>query len=225
MQTETNPTSGVLQHCIGKSNLLVSFGGVHQGLGIPVFEFYKTIEHLDTDKVFVRDLHQCWYQDGADTTYDSIDSLCQVLSDIMTNNNYKKIVFLGNSMGGFAAMLFGTMLQVEHCIAFSPQSFVNRWSRMRYLDYRWYDLMPKVQAQRPNSKQILNLKQFLASQNTSTHIDIYYPKNNRLDKIHARYLSAFPQVHLYPKVSKDHSVIRSMRDSGELKQILEQSLA
>ena len=35
--------------------LLVSFGGISQGLGMPVFEFFNSISDIACDKIYFRD--------------------------------------------------------------------------------------------------------------------------------------------------------------------------
>ena len=36
-----NKENGILEDLNGYKNLLISFGGIRQGLGIPVFEFFN----------------------------------------------------------------------------------------------------------------------------------------------------------------------------------------
>lgn len=49
---------GVYEDLENRENLLVTFGGVNQGIGIPVFEFMKSTELLKCDKIFFRDFSQ-----------------------------------------------------------------------------------------------------------------------------------------------------------------------
>ena len=49
---------GILISRAGSRNLLVSFGGINQSLGMPVFEFYNSIKDIDCDKIFLRDFNQ-----------------------------------------------------------------------------------------------------------------------------------------------------------------------
>lgn len=61
-----NTKIGKLEEFNGNKNLLVSFGGIAQGLGMPVFEFFNSISDIPCDKIFLRDFHQAWYQKGVD---------------------------------------------------------------------------------------------------------------------------------------------------------------
>ena len=42
-----------------------------------------------------------------------------------SNKEYKKIVAIGSSAGGFAAILFGTILKLQKIIAFNPQTIIS----------------------------------------------------------------------------------------------------
>ena len=53
----------------------MSFGGVNQGLGMPIFEFFNSINDLECDKVFFRDFSQMWYQKGVDEVVNDLLSL------------------------------------------------------------------------------------------------------------------------------------------------------
>lgn len=41
-----NTNKGILIDFNGRKNLLVLFGGIHQGLGMPVFEFFNSISDI-----------------------------------------------------------------------------------------------------------------------------------------------------------------------------------
>lgn len=40
-------------------------------------------------------------------------------------------------MGGYGAILFGNMLEVDRVISFAPQSYINRWNRLINRERRW----------------------------------------------------------------------------------------
>ena len=45
-------------------NLYIFFGGIVAGIAMPPLEFYNSSKIIDESKIFIRDLAQCWYQDG-----------------------------------------------------------------------------------------------------------------------------------------------------------------
>ena len=216
--------SGVLMDIQGKKHLLVSFGGIQQGLGIPVFEFFNSIASIDCDKIYLRDFRQAWYQLGVDDTINDPDKLHDFLNDSIKANNYKSVCFLGNSMGGYAAMLFGMMLGIPQVIAFSPQSFIDRWHRLIYFDRRWKKEIDPIHSFETNRPDYFDLRRSLRDhRNTLTKIDLYYSPRHRLDRIHAHRLRTIPNVVLHPIREGGHGVVRTVRDSGELTGLIRSS--
>ena len=48
------------------------------------------------------------------------------MNELICESNAKKVVFLGNSAGGYAAILFGVLLQVDSVYAFSPPTLLRK---------------------------------------------------------------------------------------------------
>lgn len=204
----------------GSSQLLVSFGGIKAGMGMPVFEFYNSLKYLDCDKVFIKDINQAWYHKGINEEVNSIESVKDLLSVFISNRSYKNIVFIGNSMGGYAAILFGTILNVNHVLAFSPQTFIDRYNRFRFNDSRWKKELSKVYLNNRHQKEFYNLKSFLKKVNSSTQIHVYYSENSRLDSVHSNRIKNIDKVSLFPFKIGDHNLIKKIRDEGKLLSII-----
>lgn len=211
-----NNREGVSADVSGRKNLLVSFGGIQAGLGIPLFEFFNSIADIDCDKVFIRDFHQAWYQMGIDEQVTDQSSLIQLLEEKINAHNYETICFLGNSMGGYAAILFGTRLNVDKVISFSPQSYINRLKRFLTFDRRWNRQIIKIHQFKNNSPEFFDLKKHMNGSSYKSNIDIYYSTNDRLDKIHAERLEGCKGITLHPYHEGQHNIVRIYRDKGEL---------
>jgi esterase/lipase len=56
------------------------------------------------------------------------------LEGIIKINKYDNICFIGNSMGGYAAILFGTLLNIDNIISFAPQTFIDKFNLFLYFD-------------------------------------------------------------------------------------------
>ena len=212
---------GILVDFNNHKNLLVSFGGIQQGLGMPVFEFFNSISDIQCDKIYFRDFNQAWYQKGVDTELNHIDKITKYLEEKINSNQYKKICFLGNSMGGYASILFGRILNVNTVISFAPQTFIDRFNHILYFDKRWSKQIKKVYNYEKNSKQFFDLKKHLKKTNTyRTEINIYYSPKHRLDKKHAERLRHEKGVILNPIEEGGHSVVKVVRNNGELKTLI-----
>lgn len=216
---------GVLIKKENIDKLLVSFGGINQGLGMPPFEFFKSLEDIECDKVFIRDSYQMWYQNGIDSEIHDILKLRDYLKKEILNNKYKKICFLGNSMGGYAAILFGTMLNVDTVISFAPQTFINKKQRYLNFDFRWNKQINNVHKNKNRHKELFDLKNYLLKNNNyKSKIIIYYSEQHRLDRLHASRLKNLEKVNLITLTEGGHNAIKYLRDSGELIRIIKNEL-
>ena len=212
---------GLLIDFNGHKNLLVSFGGIQQGLGMPVFEFFNSISDIQCDKIYFRDFNQAWYQKGVDSDLNHIDKITKYLEDIINNKQYNKICFLGNSMGGYASILFGSILNIDKVVAFAPQTFINKSNRILNFDSRWRKQINKVYDYKAKRKEFFDLKKCLKRKASfKTQINIYYSPNHRLDKKHAERLKSETNVILHPIDEGGHSVVKTVRNNGELKSLI-----
>ena len=205
--------SGILTEFNESKNLLVTFGGISQGIGIPVFEFFNSVKELDCDKIFIRDFHQGWYQKGVDDHIDSVQGLTDYLQQTIDKHNYQKVLFMGNSMGGYAAILFGNLLQVDQILAFAPQTFISSRMRLRHLDFRWKNQMKRIQSYKKEQPHYFNLKDFLNNDTRYIPTNIYYSPKHRLDRLHAENLKGMDNVTLHPIEKGGHAVVKTLRDN------------
>ena len=111
----------------GQKYLIVCFGGLAlQFGGILPFEFlnYLSAMYRETcDLHFFIDRHQCWYHKGITDLTTNIPETVAYLNELVEKGTYEKVVFMGVSAGGYAAILFGSLCaRVDHVIGFIPQT-------------------------------------------------------------------------------------------------------
>lgn len=205
-------------------NLIITFGGIKEGIGMPVFEFYNSFVGLSCDKVFIKDVNQAWYHKGINKNVNDIFMIKNLLESIIKRKSYNKVLLIGNSMGGYAAILFGILLNVDNVIAFSPQTFLNRINRLRYRDKRWSVQISNVYLNNKDQKKFYDLKSFLMENKYDTNIDVYYSLNDKLDSKHSIRLKKQKRVNLFPIEKGNHNLIRVLRDEGKLLEIINKAL-
>jgi molybdopterin converting factor small subunit len=121
--------------------LIVSFGGSAQKFsGIPPFEFLRSLNewYPDIDKKFYKDLNYSWYHHGIKDITSNIDETVVYLRKVICD--YKKVIFIGASAGGYAAILFGSLLSITDVIAFIPQTILVREDlnlEEKYKNLKW----------------------------------------------------------------------------------------
>lgn len=146
-QPSTNPNMVVVledEHLrvtqLGDSSqpyLVICFTGIQQRMGgVGAEEFVGTSQMPGFSALFVSDLKRSWYND-----FDPE----HLLGAIRPYTEGKKIVTVGNSMGGFGAIWMSGLLPVETVVAFAPQFSVKpdlvpgetRWQEYRSAIADW----------------------------------------------------------------------------------------
>lgn len=85
------------------------------------FEWYGTRIKDAHKHIFIRDIQKQWYLEGINKDINSVEKLYLFLEK--ETENYK-VITLGSSAGGFAAVLFGSMLNAEKILSFNGQFMV-----------------------------------------------------------------------------------------------------
>jgi hypothetical protein len=103
-------------------NLLVPFASNGlQHFAQPIFEFNKSLKKLnfDADVLFLKDARREWYLGGLEGMGSNIDENLDFLKNEFAK--YDKVICMGCSAGGYGALLYGSLLNVDAVIAFYPQ--------------------------------------------------------------------------------------------------------
>ena len=201
-------------------NLYIIFGGIAAGIAIPAFEFYNSSKIIDHHKIFLRDLSQCWYQDGLPSIGKDVYSTAKHLKNEIEKIKPEKVYFVGNSMGGYAAILFSSLIGFGEVIAFAPQTFVSPLLRIRHRDNRWKKQISNMYRKSIFKRKIWDLRAFLARSKNNEKISIYVSRADKLDHIHAYHISGIKRVHIYEFEDGGHGIVKLLRDQGKLPAIM-----
>lgn len=82
------------------------------------YEWYKIRVEAASKHIFVRDVYKQWYLKGVNAEIDSIEKLYEFLK---AETEGYQIITVGSSAGGYAAVLFGYLLNATKVLAFNPQ--------------------------------------------------------------------------------------------------------
>jgi hypothetical protein len=118
-------------------DLVIAFTGAQQRLGgIQHGEFAKSITNLNLvrDSLYVSDKNISWYNSFTDNEIKWIDSFY----------TYENVITIGNSMGGFGAIMFALLIRnATLSISFSPQYSID--SEIVEFEERWADYRAKIE--------------------------------------------------------------------------------
>lgn len=207
--------------------LLVPFAGMGWKQSIPTFIFYNFLKsYTNIDKLFIRDINCRYYITGLKNTTGDLEDTIEILRKKISHKKYKKVVAIGCSAGGFAAILFGQLLQFDKVIAFSPQTVIDdkkdsligdiynapktcQWLRSLFTENAFYH-------------KCLDLRNFAPFK---TPIDIHYSVNGNkgIDKKHALYLEG-DSCKIFEHPGNDHMIALTLRNKGELKEIIDKEI-
>ena len=211
--------------------LAVAFGGLFGRMGgVDAFEFMGTLSQLGTKCLFVRDSHRLWYQGGIAGVGPSVDALAEGISELIDRAAVERVVFLGASSGGYAAILFGGLLGAHEVLAFSPQTFLDPERRAAAGDRRWPEESARMEARLdPRYADLKPLLESHAGRGVAQVIRLHYALEEERDVAHAGHLSSVQGVDLFPHrlgvaAGQAHVLPVILRSRDQLKPIVAQSL-
>ena len=215
--------SFVRESCPGSNAVMIAFGGIKLKLGIPTFEFFQLARGMPAHKLFFRDVHQAWYHRGLPGIGARIEAIAAFIRSEISSMGATRVALFGNSMGGYAALLFGALVHAHEVHVFAPQTFLSPWSLIRRRDFRWKHDIWRVYFSADRS-EYLDLREVLRSA-TATQFHVHYSSGNKLDAVHACHLAGMANVHLHDYPEGGHRVVTALRDNGSLQQIVRRALA
>ena len=183
--------------------LVVSFAGYNKMYaGIVRFEFANFLNMYfgNTDRQFYMDTKLDLYHKGIAGISNNIDETVAYLKTEIAK--YKNIVFTGVSSGGYAAILFGSLLNVTSVVAFIPQTVRIK----KNIDEKYRDLREHIN---DSTKYYIYGDTSITNENDFHHIK------------HCERISYRPNVFLFKKDGID---LRRLRDNGELYNIFNEIL-
>jgi hypothetical protein len=183
----------------GSELLIISFNA-HGKIfrDVQSYDFFNFLEknYSHVSRYFYVDKYASCYHKGLQYKTTNIPETFEYLKKEI--RHYKRVIFIGLSSGGYAAILYGSLLGISDVIAFYPQTLLRR----EKVDENYRDI----------SKYI--------NKTTQYHLYGDLSKTNEMDCHHVSHcerIAHHPNVYLTKKSSIN---MKSMRDTGELYTIL-----
>ena len=204
--------------------LLVSFSGLKRNpRKVPGFSLRGTLAGLAVKKLYLRDLNKAWFLRGLRGVTGNVEDTAKFLRGEAAAADARRMIFTGYSLGGFAALLYGAMAGADEVHAISPQTFISFLRRLRSGDRRWQRYVLPLYFSR--TRRFHDLRPWIARCPKATQLHIYFARDSRLDALHAGHVRDLPQVTLHERAEGAHRLVTLMRESGELRAIVERAFA
>lgn len=138
------------------------------------YEWYNTRVKNGKKHIFLRDIQKQWYLKGINYQINSVDKLLKFLKE--ETKGYR-VITLGSSAGGYAAVLFGSMLYAETIMSFNGRFFFKE-----LLERSSEAKNPTVFRERDNPEvnQFFSLRPFIHSLN-GTNMFYFFSSKSEMD--------------------------------------------
>ncbi len=210
--------------------LLISFGSMGTRTidknKIASFNFYRLFENDKSfDKLFIRDVKREFYLTGLKNSTKNISETINLIDELTSVKSYRKKVAIGSSAGGFAAILFGNLLNFSKVIAFNPQTVISEEKETVLNDFTTLDgLCKKLRVQNTSDtlyQKCLNLKNLMPFK---TKVDLHFSNLSIVDRNFAKFIE-HKNCKLIPYQSSSHLIAQQLKESEKLKSIIKENLA
>jgi len=205
--------------------LLLTFGGMKSTAGLVAFEFVALTADMPVKKMFVRDPRQSWYHRGLPSQGNTLESIAELLQKIVGEQEVERLVTVGSSAGGYAALAFGALLGADRVLAFGPQTTLDREVLAAMNDHRWDYLLEPLWDKGALEESWIDLSTALPrALNGSTRCSVFFDETVPGDSEHGERLAGINGVRLYRFGRGGHTLSRHLRDQGALDRLLRQAL-
>lgn len=188
---------------------------------MPPFEFMAAARIIDASKLFIRDLHQTWYQTGVPNACSNIFEIAGYIERVRDELSARDVTLVGNSMGGFVAIAMSALIPKCRTVAFSPQTFISPTARLLSRDWRWMQQVVITYLRSCCRSHLYDVLPLLRRRSGEINpIQIFAAENHRLDRLHAERLIGLPRLSVELVQGNSHNVVRILRDKGCLPSIL-----
>lgn len=201
----------------------------------PDFDFYGRLKKLEQasgrhlNKILVRDSGNAWYHRGIAGLGEHPDQTAASLRALIDAIQPAQVITLGQSMGAYAALMYGLLLEVRQVIAFGPLSFLDPRQALLYHERRWLAVMRDLAARPPASGyyDLQALGRAKDGKLPAMHL-LFGTRPDQegatesvnLDAMHAHRLAALGNCTLYPFPYSGHPVVQHLIDTRRLNALL-----
>ena len=218
--------------------LVIAFGFV-SWTSRPAFDFYGRLRKLEQvsgqplNKILVRDSGNAWYHRQIAGLGNHVDETAQALRELVRRIAPSQVTTLGQSMGAYAAVMYGLLLDAQQIVAFGPLSFLDVQQARLYHELRWLPVMESLAQDPPLSGyyDLAALCRARATEHTQLHLvfgtrpdavnsGASASESVNLDAMHAQRLAAFGRCTLHPFPQSGHAVVQHLIDTKRINGLL-----
>lgn len=190
---------------------LVALPGGMDRLYVPAVEFFEEAADWQLRRIYVRRLAPM--VEDPHLLGKNVTEIARSLSDL--TKRHRRTVFVGTSLGGFHALLFGTLVRADAVLAMNPVTSVLPDVLEAAGDSRMDDMLRRTSASWLSTYgDMVKLWERHPAPLTVMH----YPYRERLYAVQAEHIADQPNVIAVPHY--EHAPVLKLKQSGELRRLL-----
>jgi hypothetical protein len=192
------------------SVLIVAFTGFAGGLSMPTFDFLRSTELLNYNRILLCDNSRTCYLNGIPPVANDVGALQALLRQHIDQLAPKYTMFIGSSGGSHAAILFGYLLGADFVHAFSPHTNIDpahwRASEVPEDVEAYSETIVKMEHVPPAARAYFDLRQVLRRSNGKTAYNLHVCAQSVRDLARAMRLDGLPGVTIHRHPCAHHRV-------------------
>jgi len=205
---------------VNDSILIIAFSGGAQQLTIPVHQFFEITKTLGYSRILLRDKYEMHYHYGVDRKRRDWPTLLKYLKSQIEELSPQKVICVGTSSGGYAALVAGYYLGADYVHAFGAQTRIGADPESIRTAVNPRNRM-KLSKSRRAFRQAFDLAPLLEKSNGKTTYFLHYCACHETDRDFAQRVASLPSVITFGYPCSAHAVAIFLAKKRWLEKLLE----
>ena len=200
--------------------LMVLFSGRQAGFIEPLhFNMSFVTRKVHANRMYLRDNFGMWYHDGLQGITKNIPETADFLREHIAEEGYKRVVMVGVSSGGYAAILLGLMIGADDIHAFGAPTEV-RVGMREEVEFRIERSLKKIAKRTDIDPDLLDLRRTIEKYplKENATLLLYFDPGFDVDAERAHRLREFDGVKLMECPGTGHQVMKAYINNMEFYQ-------
>jgi hypothetical protein len=198
--------------------VLLFCGGVTYRLGMPLNAFHRWAGQMPAHLIYLRDFRDEFFLDGLSSIGGGLDQTLNFLRQTVTEFGARRILCYGFSVGGFAALHYGLLLNATNVLALGAPVDLRPGAN---LFLRWSRAARRLHKEHSGLR--LNMVDEYRAAPNPPRVSLIYGEDNWDDRLHAERMRncAFAKLRPVAQFAGHNPVIELIR-RGEFESVLQE---
>lgn len=192
--------------------LMIMLSGRQAGFIEPLhFNMSFVTRKLDVNRMYLRDNFGMWYHDGLQGVTKDMTDTAEFLREHIAEEGYSRVVVVGVSSGGYAALVLGAMIGADEVHAFGPPTLFQKGMR-EGMEFRIERSLNKLLERTELDPIFLDLRSFFERypvKPSGGRVLLYFDPEFDIDAERCTYLADVPGVELVECPGTGHQVMKA----------------